>query len=98
MLSGSVDRVAAAASLVHLASSGASTASQAAVVATETALAVSDDALQLHGGYGYISEYLPERLLRDAVTLRAIVGAGAVTRSAGALLAEIPLLSKKRLA
>jgi alkylation response protein AidB-like acyl-CoA dehydrogenase len=90
MLSEAAARVAAAAALLHLAASGASTASQAATVAAETALAVSDDSLQVHGGYGYISEYLPERLLRDAVTLRAIVGAEAVTRSAGALLAESP--------
>jgi alkylation response protein AidB-like acyl-CoA dehydrogenase len=76
MLSESADRAAAAASLLHLAASGASTASQAAGVATGTAVAVSDDSLQLHGGYGYISEHLPERLLRDAVTLRAIVGTG----------------------
>jgi alkylation response protein AidB-like acyl-CoA dehydrogenase len=28
-------------------------------------------AVQLHGGYGYISEYPVERLLRDALSARA---------------------------
>ena len=35
-------------------------------VATEACLYVCDQAVQLHGGYGYMREYLVERLYRDA--------------------------------
>jgi alkylation response protein AidB-like acyl-CoA dehydrogenase len=39
--------------------------------ACETAIEATARALQLHGGYGYLVEYDVERLLRDAVSLRA---------------------------
>jgi alkylation response protein AidB-like acyl-CoA dehydrogenase len=35
-------------------------------LAGETGVRVADDALQLHGGYGYINEYPIERFYRDA--------------------------------
>jgi alkylation response protein AidB-like acyl-CoA dehydrogenase len=35
---------------------------------------VADDGVQLHGGYGYVDDYPAERLLRDAVSLRALAG------------------------
>ncbi len=35
-------------------------------LAAETGVRVTDDALQLHGGYGYINEYDIERFYRDA--------------------------------
>jgi alkylation response protein AidB-like acyl-CoA dehydrogenase len=35
-------------------------------LAAETGVRVTDDALQLHGGYGYINEYPIERFYRDA--------------------------------
>ncbi len=38
----------------------------AKLVAGETAVRVTDEALQLHGGYGYIDEYDVERFYRDA--------------------------------
>ncbi len=38
----------------------------AKLFAGETAVSVTNDALQLHGGYGYIAEYGVERLYRDA--------------------------------
>ncbi|MFH1112866.1 MAG: acyl-CoA dehydrogenase family protein, partial [Pseudomonadota bacterium] len=38
----------------------------AKLVAGETAVRVTDDALQLHGGYGYMDEYDVERFYRDA--------------------------------
>lgn len=47
---------------------------EAAMFATEAAVGVCLDALQLHGGYGYTVEYPVERLVRDAVSLRARVG------------------------
>jgi alkylation response protein AidB-like acyl-CoA dehydrogenase len=42
------------------------------------AVALLVDAIQVHGGYGYINEYPVERLLRDATTVRAIGAPGAV--------------------
>jgi len=46
----------------------------AKLVAGETAVRVTDEALQLHGGYGYMDEYDVERFYRDAkiVLLRQI--------------------------
>jgi len=38
----------------------------AKLVAGETAVRVTDDALQVHGGYGYMDEYDVERFYRDA--------------------------------
>ncbi len=37
----------------------------AKIVACELAIEIADRCLQLHGGYGYTTEYLPERWLRD---------------------------------
>lgn len=37
--------------------------------AIQSAMRISDEAVQLHGGYGYTNEYLVERLYRDARTL-----------------------------
>jgi acyl-CoA dehydrogenase len=34
--------------------------------ATDVAMSITDQAVQLHGGYGYIREYVVERLMRDA--------------------------------
>ena len=49
----------------------------------ERALSVTADALLSHGGYGYLHEYGVERLVRDAVSLRAATGArAAFSRSA----------------
>ncbi|MDQ2635692.1 MAG: acyl-CoA dehydrogenase family protein [Actinomycetota bacterium] len=47
--------------------------------AARAATAVAYSAIQLHGGYGYMSEYPLERIARDCVSLRALVS----TRSAG---------------
>jgi alkylation response protein AidB-like acyl-CoA dehydrogenase len=38
----------------------------AKLFASEVARQVTNDALQVHGGYGYITEYRVERFLRDA--------------------------------
>ena len=40
--------------------------SMAKMVAARTAVGVCDEAIQLHGGYGYMSEYEVERFYRDA--------------------------------
>ncbi|MFH2036948.1 MAG: acyl-CoA dehydrogenase family protein [Candidatus Zixiibacteriota bacterium] len=40
--------------------------SMAKLVATQTANFVADEAVQIHGGYGYVKEYAVERYFRDA--------------------------------
>ncbi len=37
--------------------------------ASETALEVATEAMRIHGGYGYSTEYVLERLYRDAPIL-----------------------------
>lgn len=41
-------------------------AAQAKLMASQTAVNVALEAIQVHGGYGYVREYLVERFLRDA--------------------------------
>lgn len=41
-------------------------AAQAKLLASTTAVHVALEAIQVHGGYGYVREYIVERLLRDA--------------------------------
>jgi butyryl-CoA dehydrogenase len=68
-------------------------ASMAKLFAAETAMKVATDAIQVHGGYGYIREYQVERFFRDAkitqiyegtsqiqklVIARAVLGGAAV--------------------
>ena len=48
--------------------------------ATDACFQVIDDALQLHGGYGYIREYPLERYLRDARVHRILEGTNEVMR------------------
>lgn len=47
----------------------------AKLVAGETAVRVTDEALQLHGGYGYMDEYDVERFYRDAKIVEIYEGA-----------------------
>jgi alkylation response protein AidB-like acyl-CoA dehydrogenase len=56
----------------------------------ERAVSVTAAAVQLHGGYGYLAEYGVERLVRDAVSLRAATDAGGSARVAATLLAGYP--------
>src|SRR5207247_6011744 len=44
----------------------ATAGSMAKLFASETAMKVTTDAIQVHGGYGYIKEYEVERYFRDA--------------------------------
>ncbi len=48
-------------------------ASGAAREAARVAVAACYDAIQLHGGYGYTTEYQVERIARDCISLRALI-------------------------
>ncbi|MBB4264823.1 acyl-CoA dehydrogenase family protein [Roseospira visakhapatnamensis] len=49
-------------------------------LATDVGFAVCDEALQLHGGYGYIREYPIERILRDLRVHRILEGTNEIMR------------------
>ncbi|MFA7428761.1 MAG: isobutyryl-CoA dehydrogenase [Rhodospirillaceae bacterium] len=49
-------------------------------LATDTGFKVCNDALQLHGGYGYIREYPIERLLRDLRVHQILEGTNEIMR------------------
>ena len=55
-------------------------ASMAKLYATEMAMEVCDEAIQLHGGYGYMKEYEVERFLRDAKLLEIGEGTSEVQK------------------
>lgn len=50
----------------------------AKLYASESAVAVTDHAMQIHGGYGYASELPIERYYRDARLLPIIEGTSEV--------------------
>lgn len=54
--------------------------SMAKVYASETAMWVSTEAVQVHGGYGYVKEYHVERLMRDAKITQIYEGTSEVQR------------------
>ena len=60
---------------------GPAAAVRACRVAGPAAVAVCADAIQLHGGYGYIAEYGVERLMRDAISARARTIAAVLRRA-----------------
>ncbi|WP_413203527.1 acyl-CoA dehydrogenase family protein [Rhodospirillum sp. A1_3_36] len=49
-------------------------------LATDVGFRVCDEALQLHGGYGYIREYPVERILRDLRVHRILEGSNEIMR------------------
>jgi alkylation response protein AidB-like acyl-CoA dehydrogenase len=55
-------------------------ASMAKLFASETAVAVSEEAVQIHGGYGYIKEYPVEKFWRDSKLLTIGEGTSEVQR------------------
>jgi alkylation response protein AidB-like acyl-CoA dehydrogenase len=55
-------------------------AAMAKVFATEAALQVCNDAVQIHGGYGYTREYPAERHLRDARATTIYEGTSEIQR------------------
>ncbi|HMC84767.1 MAG TPA: acyl-CoA dehydrogenase family protein, partial [Chitinophagaceae bacterium] len=54
--------------------------SMAKVFASETAMWVSVEAVQIHGGYGYVKEYHVERMMRDAKITQIYEGTSEVQR------------------
>ncbi len=55
-------------------------ASMAKLFASETAMRVTTDAIQVHGGYGYIKEYPVERFFRDAKITQIYEGTSQIQR------------------
>jgi len=55
-------------------------AAEAKLFAAQAAMAVTSEAVQLHGGYGYIREYDVERMLRDAKITEIYEGTAEVMR------------------
>lgn len=55
-------------------------AAMAKTVSTDAAMAVSTDAVQVLGGYGYTREYPVERLMRDAKVMQIVEGTNQVQR------------------
>jgi alkylation response protein AidB-like acyl-CoA dehydrogenase len=49
-------------------------------VATDAAMAVTTDAVQVLGGYGYTREYPVERYMRDAKVMQIVEGTNQVQR------------------
>ncbi|HVE75909.1 MAG TPA: acyl-CoA dehydrogenase family protein [Actinomycetota bacterium] len=55
-------------------------ASMAKLFCTDTAMRVTIDAVQIHGGYGYIEEYPVERYMREAKGLQIVEGTNQIQR------------------
>jgi len=49
-------------------------------IATENCSAVCHDALQLHGGYGYLADYQVERYVRDTRVHEILEGTNQIMR------------------
>ncbi|MBI3458260.1 MAG: acyl-CoA dehydrogenase [Candidatus Rokubacteria bacterium] len=54
--------------------------SMAKLYASETAMRVTTDAIQVHGGYGYLKEYPVERFFRDAKITQIYEGTSQIQR------------------
>ena len=55
-------------------------AAEAKLFCTDVAMKVTTDAVQLHGGYGYITEYPVERYMREAKGLQIVEGTNQIQR------------------
>lgn len=69
-----------AATLKDAGASFSETAAMAKVVATDAAMAVTTDAVQVLGGYGYCKEYPVERYMRDAKVMQIVEGTNQIQR------------------
>jgi len=48
--------------------------------ATDAGFQIADEALQLHGGYGYLKDYPLERIVRDLRVHRILEGTNEIMR------------------
>lgn len=55
-------------------------ASMAKLFCSDTAMRVTTDAVQIHGGYGYIEEFRVERYMREAKALQIVEGTNQIQR------------------
>jgi alkylation response protein AidB-like acyl-CoA dehydrogenase len=55
-------------------------AAMSKVYASETAMWVATEAVQIHGGYGFVKEYHVERMMRDAKITQIYEGTSEVQR------------------
>jgi hypothetical protein len=55
-------------------------AAEAKLFCTDVAMRITTDAVQLHGGYGYITEYPVERYMREAKGLQIVEGTNQIQR------------------
>ena len=58
----------------------ATQAAMAKLFASDTAMRVTIDAVQVHGGYGYIEEFPVERYMREAKVLQIVEGTNQIQR------------------
>ncbi|MDM7916866.1 MAG: acyl-CoA dehydrogenase family protein, partial [Candidatus Eisenbacteria bacterium] len=58
----------------------AAPAAEAKLLASRVAVEVADEAVQVHGGYGYVSEYHVERHYRDAKITEIYEGTSEIQR------------------
>ncbi|MEJ2502212.1 MAG: acyl-CoA dehydrogenase family protein, partial [Gemmatimonadota bacterium] len=75
-------KVAAARALLGWAGAqpGASASSMAKLFCSETAMAVTTEAVQIFGGYGYMRDYPVEKLMRDAKATEIYEGTNEIQR------------------
>jgi alkylation response protein AidB-like acyl-CoA dehydrogenase len=80
-------RVAAARALLHAAATAKDRgeritqfSSMAKLLASEAAMAVTTQAIQIFGGYGYVKDYPVERLFRDAKVTQIYEGTSEIQR------------------
>ena len=55
-------------------------AAMSKLLASETAMWITTQAIQVHGGYGYVTDYPVERLFRDAKITEIYEGASEIQR------------------
>jgi alkylation response protein AidB-like acyl-CoA dehydrogenase len=82
MLADMATRVAAARTLLERAAQERTTgwSAMAKLFASETAMAVTTDAVQIFGGYGYMRDYPVEKLMRDAKATEIYEGTNEIQR------------------
>ncbi len=70
----------AADAVQHASADARALASMAKLLCSEVAMAVTTDAVQLHGGYGYLQDYPVERMMRDAKITQIYEGTSDIQR------------------